>query len=199
MEASPHANFFSSLKQVERRIASEDKSKENPIPQIHSFPPSSEYDTGFSSVIHIQYPAETLIPQGGSQSQPPLEFLSDNSPLPNNSIDFSNHQETIGVEKEGGEFNGDDDEIWELCELLGLGKDGLYSEEIDCWGISGAKMKRLNGWVKCLMKDGFENEELRLGHLMVAKAVALSGGACELEFPDSVEELLLQDPPQSDP
>lgn len=154
-------------------------------------------------------------------SEPPLEFLSNSSQSPlSDPKSKSNNPNLID---RGGE-NRPVDDIQRLIQLLGLGdlceeeefggmiscngcegcESGFYSKIVGLKGPKcGKELERLNGWIKFFWNGGGGEEErlepLRLAYLLMGKAVFASNGGHEglegLEFPSTVEDFLLIDPP----
>ncbi|KAG1334911.1 hypothetical protein COCNU_03G010300 [Cocos nucifera] len=211
---SPHARFFSSLKQAEDRLASERK-------RTKRAPETCPSSDPLSSPIFLDSPAGPSTRPPGLQensSGPPLDFLS-SSPSPLDDDDDDG--------RGGGDEDGEAaDDIERLMALLGLSAgecagegDGVVGHCCDCSGgggfyskVAGVKgpkcdkeRRRLDGWIDYYYRgdDGGERREpARLAHLLLAKAVYLDWGREDGEdglgaigFPDTVKEFLEHDPP----
>ncbi|KAM1138627.1 hypothetical protein COP1_036535 [Malus domestica] len=236
--ASLHSNFFSSLKQVEKRLKFENpekKSSISPSPLLQSNKLLTEEES-LSSPLHLHFDQSN---NNNNQSlnalqesgEPPEAFLScsllfpptQQNPPQTNAL----HQpETINDTE-----NYAIGDIGELIELLGLSNcEGGEEERGDCCGggsgigggscrcqggfyekivgVKGPKcgkeVERLEGWIKCFMNGGGEGsiEPFRLAHLLLGKAAFVSDGADHgfggLEFPSTVGDFLLKDPPPTD-
>lgn len=217
MRPSSHTYFFSSLKQVEKRLKSENTSQSsiNPSPP----PPESDFTPpeSLSSPIYLNFDQPTTSNSILQESEPPQEFLSSSLDFPATHEDPPqsspiHNPETINL----FETNGVDD-IDLLMQLLGLSDckkeeqegvgldlnsncdDGFY---VKIAKVKGPKCKkevqRLEGWIKHFMNEGERKEPLILAHLLLAKAALLSdnsGGCGGFEFPSTVDEFLQNDPP----
>nr|DAD34926.1 TPA_asm: hypothetical protein HUJ06_005566 [Nelumbo nucifera] len=197
---SLHTSFFSSLKQVEKRLESESSS------QVHGHCSSStrigtscNSTDPLSSPIYLNHDQQPNSSSSSAlhDSEPPPEFLS-------HSLDFPvTHEDPPppNMEKQDqviGEAEDNKDDIEQLIELLSLSdcttenedeeKDkqkqrtsdgfcfchgGFYSKIA---GVRGPKcvkeMERLDGWIKYFLSggDGERKEPLRLVHLLLGKA-----------------------------
>ncbi|XP_028754774.1 uncharacterized protein LOC114719337 [Neltuma alba] len=219
---SLHSNFFSSLRQVEKRLK-----LEHPPPLPAPAPTKSQTQDGnYSSLgslsspmfLHLDQPiaSSSSDPCG---SEPPRAFLSisPDFPLP----DQQHPPHSSPSDRRRPEIEAEDDEIDEieqLMRLLGLPEEGDEEEggndcnSCHCEGgfyskIAGMKgpkckkeMKRLDGWIKYFREE--KKEPLRLAHLLLGKRVFLSEGGDDddhgfggLEFPSTVQEFLHTDPP----
>ncbi|XAR72443.1 hypothetical protein NMG60_11019078 [Bertholletia excelsa] len=225
--SSLHSSFFSSLKQVEKRIKLENPSQlstvSSPAPAAQ---PSGEGNyTGTESLgspmylnLDQHFCSNNSNTSSLRDSEPPREFLSNSFDFPHSredtpSTEVAQDPQTV----DRLEVNGID-EINSLIQLLGLSDceqdqqknldlvpsydGGFYSKIV---GVKGPKcrkeVKRLEGWIKhFLNNDGEERREpLRLAHLLLCKAALLSehdddGG--RFQFPSTIEEFLLNDPPK---
>ncbi|KAL5725497.1 hypothetical protein ACHQM5_008635 [Ranunculus cassubicifolius] len=221
---SRHTNFFSSLKQVEKRLKSEHSS---PIqPQISDQPTQPSSTDQLSAPLYLYASCDQ--PTSNTQTQDshaPLEFLSHSSScIPQTSPPqvVPEIDQNINEEVEHGK-----DDIQELLELLGLleidkednselkknvnkgcGGDGSFYSKIV--GVKGPKnekeRERLDGWIKYYLSgnaddDGGVKEPLRLVHLLIGKAIVANeeedcGGFGDIEFPSTVQEFLEYDPPR---
>ncbi|KAJ4975604.1 hypothetical protein NE237_000710 [Protea cynaroides] len=218
---SLHSNFFSSLKQVEKRLKSEDSS------DLTNHCSSSSTDH-LGSPIHINY-EHTSNSSNLQDSDPPQDFLS-------HSLDFPPTQEDppqLNIEQHNQRVNGDEDnkdDIEQLIALPGLSelrleedgekeegeKKGVIGTSGSCYcddgfyskiaGVKGPKcekeMERLDGWIKYLLKGDDEDgrsESLSLVHLLIGRAACAwqdGDGLGGLEFPSTIEEFLQNDPPK---
>uniref|UniRef100_A0A7N0SWB0 Uncharacterized protein n=1 Tax=Kalanchoe fedtschenkoi TaxID=63787 RepID=A0A7N0SWB0_KALFE len=192
----PHKKFFSSLKQVEKRM----KLENGEAPSA----PSQQDCTLTDSVASPLY--LDFDPTNGSscKSETPRVFLS--SPSPSSASQEVSVQ--VPMESEISEC----DEIEELMALLGLSEEGdddiggCSCNSCNCEGgfyekivgVEGPKcvreVARLNGWIEHFRKE--KKEPFRLAHLLLGKA-SLHSGDDELEFPSTLDEFLKNDPPLS--
>lgn len=91
------------------------------------------------------------------------------------------------------------------CSCNGCGgcENGFYSKIVGLKGPKcGKEVERLDGWINYFLNGGGEEERLeplRLAYLLLGKAAFASHNADEffegLEFPSTVEDFLLNDPP----
>ncbi|KAA0053967.1 uncharacterized protein E5676_scaffold480G00360 [Cucumis melo var. makuwa] len=221
---SLHSHFFSSLKQVEKRLKLDHSSQRDvlhpppPVPVQTNASSSTEEDL-LSTPMYLHFPQTNTSSTLQESSQPPLEFLSNYSHSPpSHPKSVSNPPNLI----DRGQ-NRDLDDIQRLIQLLGLEdscdekelgtkigcngcegcESGFYSKIV---GLKGPKcrkeVERLNGWIEFFSNGGGEEdrlEPLRLAYLLLGKAVFASNGddGCldGLEFPSTVEDFLLNDPP----
>ncbi|KAK9088621.1 hypothetical protein Scep_027703 [Stephania cephalantha] len=190
---SRHAKFFSSLKQVEKRLQSEPPQSPN-----QSSPSKSTDD--LDSPLYLNFHSNhTCSSSSFSSIHPPREFFSE-SP---NSVQITAQEKPSKREESGG------DDVEELIGVLGLmelkgnyygelmrrGEDGFYGKIVGAKGPKCEKeVKRLDGWIEHLLRE--RREGLRIGHLLLCKAASLAvGGLGEIEFPSTVQEFLEHDPP----
>ncbi|XP_020595577.1 uncharacterized protein LOC110035648 [Phalaenopsis equestris] len=203
---SPHDRFFSSLNQVEKRLASE-KELISPPSQV-----------SFSSPLYLSsskpQPASFKPSTLDESSDPAPEFLSIPPEKAHDLTPPEAVQDDINDEEE-------DDEIDGLISLLGLSEDGedcggglgssycsgggFYRKVVGLKGPNCEKeMQRLDGWIVHYRRE--RKEPARLAHLLLAKAVSLAGrdwgtdddndaAFGEIGFPSTVEEFLGHDPP----
>ncbi|XP_047310557.1 uncharacterized protein LOC124914119 [Impatiens glandulifera] len=202
---SIHDGFFSSVRQVEKRLKLENPPEpcNFPSPQPpSSLPKPTENDTqvdSLSSPIYLNFD----IPNNSSvlqDSETPREFLSDSD-----SFDFpsktgissqlnSNHNNNNNV-KDSQSIESDEedglDEIESLIRLLGLsdlkktvgfvsddGDSQFYGKIVGVKGPkSGKEVQRLEGWIKHFLNEDGDKciEPLRLAHLLLGKAALVSG------------------------
>lgn len=218
--SSPHSNFFSSLKQVEKRLK-----LDNPPGEASS----TTLIESLSSPLYLNFEqANTSTTSSAFQdSEPPRQFLSSSSEFPQtneNAHEQSTLQEqtTDGFQVEGV------NEIDLLVQLLGLsncdkrqkedqngvdmgfkngGDDSEFFAKVV--GMRGPKsrkeVKRMDGWIKHFKSenDGEEGsrEPLRLAHLLLGKFAFVSRGNDSfggLVFPSTIEEFLQNDPPEDE-
>ncbi|XP_077210687.1 uncharacterized protein LOC143846156 [Tasmannia lanceolata] len=201
---SLHSAFFSSLKQVEKRLASENNNKPNKNPPQNlssSSIPTTKVTTtsetdGLTSPIYLNYHQSNS--PNIQDSDPPQEFLSDSIESPpsddNDGDDIERLMDLLGYVSDCGEGRRDLKGNSCLCN------GEFYSNVV---GMKGPKcekeMERLEKWIRFYSNDSGERREpLRLAHLLLAKAVYLDGDDCSfggMEFPSTVEEFLKNDPP----
>ncbi|KAG8045516.1 hypothetical protein GUJ93_ZPchr0008g13974 [Zizania palustris] len=212
---SRHAGFFASLKQVEDRLAAEERQQppsRNPEPPLFSY-------TMTASPLFLGPATDTATDShGGESSGPALDFLT-------LSKDDELEQEP---QAEAGEEEDDDsgEDIARLMALLGLSPprggsdpgrnddDDDHSGGCDCSGGDGflAKVvgvvgpkcdkekKRVDGWLEYYYRDGECREPARLAHLVLAKASWSweeegHRSASPIVFPTTVKEFLDRDAP----
>ncbi|EEF41009.1 uncharacterized protein LOC8284665 [Ricinus communis] len=213
---SLHSNFFSSLKQVEKRLKLESPTKPSsfspppgPPPNIKTNYTSTE---SLSTPIYLQEESNSnssTTPQESSEA--PLAFLS-SSPsqfLPNppeeeqsRSIhedgvdDIQLLMQVLGLSDIRKRNKGQQVEGNECCECEG----GFYEKIV---GVKGPKCKiemdRLERWIDYFLHNsecGAEGrmEPLRLAFLLLGRATfELDTG---LDFPSTIEDFLKYDPPR---
>ncbi|XP_020097088.1 uncharacterized protein LOC109716175 [Ananas comosus] len=200
---SSHARFFSSLKQVEERLASED-SPPNKTPKPEA---SSSIDPS-GSPIFLAYPQSNLR-DSDSGSGPARDFLSSSSCSEEKGGE--DHADQKEQECDTGDED-DDDEIEHLMNLLdvevdveGAGEAAESCGECEFYakvgGVRGPKCEkerqRLEGWVEHFYRGwrgAGRREPARLAHLLLAKASCSADGCGGIGFPETVEEFLEHDP-----
>ncbi|MED6118843.1 hypothetical protein PIB30_006338 [Stylosanthes scabra] len=194
-----HSKFFSSLKQVEKRLKLEQTTA--------SVESVSESESSCSAMFLGTAHAYGVVPQ--DSSEPPLGFLSvlggstASPPCADGAANNSQLEEAN---------DDDDDDIERLMQLLGLSEEEQWDDALQdggsCHceggfhskivGVVGPKcsreVKRLDGWINHFLNGGGEDklEPLRLAHLLLGKAAFVSG---DLEFPSTIQEFLHNDPP----
>ncbi|KAD7116898.1 hypothetical protein E3N88_04166 [Mikania micrantha] len=209
-----HTHFFSSLKQVEKRLKLDDgnpPSSPPPTPppsqppllqprQTETQPPESSISSPID--FHHQHTNTSSTLHDNSIEQPPQEFLSINdinefeSNPYKNPPQFSNSETNFSIV-------GDIDSMIQLLrlsdserkppEMPDVADDEFYDKIVKVKGPKCKKeVERLDNWMNYLMNKGRQEEPLRLAHLLMAKAAFVTGG---LEFPSTVDEFLQNDPP----
>ncbi|KAL8229822.1 hypothetical protein R6Q57_014722 [Mikania cordata] len=212
-----HTHFFSSLKQVEKRLKLDDgnpPSSPPPAPppsqppllqprQTETQPPESSISSPI--YFHHQHTNISSTLHDNSIEQPPQEFLSINDinefeSNPNkNPPQFSNWETNFSIV-------GDIDSMIQLLrlsdserkppEMPDVADDEFYDKIVKVKGPKCKKeVERLDNWMNYLMNKGGQEEPLRLAHLLMAKAAFVTGGGGGLEFPSTVDEFLQNDPP----
>ncbi|RDX68357.1 hypothetical protein CR513_52667 [Mucuna pruriens] len=203
LSVSSHSNFFSSLKQVEKRLK---------IEQTSSAIESEIEESSLSSPMFLQPSGSQNCPSQDS-SEPPQAFLSISQEFP------PTHQVPSQTDliTPVNEAEDDNDDIKQLMQLLGLSeeqvpKDGVFYDGDSCHceggfyakivGVEGPKCRkevlRLDGWIKHFLNGGGEEklEPFRLAHLLLGKAAFISDSAFgELDFPSTIQHFLHTDPP----
>ncbi|KAL9682603.1 hypothetical protein QQ045_014405 [Rhodiola kirilowii] len=189
-----HEKFFSSLKQVEKRL----KMEKGKLPS--SAPSQCNCTSTGSAVSPLYLDFDSTNISCGSET--PRAFLSNSSSTPSHNVSDQLHL----VESEC-------DEIEMMMGLLGL--SGEKDEEVCCnscnceggfyekiVGVKGPKcgkeVERLNVWIDYYCKGEREErkEPLRLAHLLLGKASLVFGDdEPDLEFPSTLDEFLKNDPP----
>ncbi|KAK3006521.1 hypothetical protein RJ639_036730 [Escallonia herrerae] len=199
---SAHTHFFSSLKQVEKRLKSDRTSKPTALSSPTPVPPqedTSDYaptESVLGSPIYLNFDRPPTSTSTVQESAPPQEFLS-------NSLDFPPTREDpppqSSPEENPPEIYQNDgvDDIQLLMQLLGLSEGKEGDEQVgdscglECWsddgflgdivGVKGPKCKkevaRLEGWITYFMNGGGMDEKmepLRLAHLLLGKAALLA-------------------------
>ncbi|OIT39347.1 hypothetical protein A4A49_14362 [Nicotiana attenuata] len=212
---SPHSIFFSSLKQLEKRLK-----LDNPTQQETTETPETE---SFISPLYLNCDETSNTSNTNlKESETPLQFLSNSPlfPLPQQTpsqINPTQVQER-SVDKIEAEGNGVD-EIELLMQLLGLSdskREGSKRVEVDLGcddafygkivGVKGPKsekeVERLEGWIEHFLNSnnsGERRESFRLAHLLLGKAALIHSevfdGVGSFEFPSTVDEFLHNDPP----
>lgn len=210
---SSHSKFFSSLRQVEKRLKLENTSttKTTESEQVQE----SNVVSTLSSPLFLQQSCNQTCPTQ-ENSEPPQQFLSVSQGF------TLTHQHPSQITTPSDESQEEDvDEIEGLMKLLGMSEEerdgfkgdddcdschcegGFYSKIV---GVEGPKCKkevlRLDGWIKHFLNDGVEKKEpLRLAHLLLGKAAFISEGANsgfeDLDFPSTIQEFLYTDPPSN--
>ncbi|KAM3284729.1 hypothetical protein P3S67_023528 [Capsicum chacoense] len=206
---SPHSNFFSSLKQLEKRLKLENNPSQK---EVIDTPTQS-----LMSPLYLNCDDSITSNTNLKESETPLRFLS-NSPLDQETpphISPKQVQERVGVVEADGDGV---DEIQLLMQLLGLTdrkREGSKKMEVEFGcddafygkvvGVKGPKsekeVERLQGWIEHLMdrNSGERRESFRLAHLLLGKAALIhsevSHGVDRFEFPSTVDEFLHNDPP----
>ncbi|XP_062096071.1 uncharacterized protein LOC133801858 [Humulus lupulus] len=216
---SLHSSFFSSLKQVEKRLKLEEQqSHPQPEPSTHSLSTQSS----LSSPIYLQLNHSNHNQDSSTlqeSSEPPQQFLSCSPEfLPTHQIPIQSNVPELP--KPVTETQSDPVcDIEGLIQLLGLSENGeerqeeasschcengFYSKIAKVKGPKCAKeVERLEGWIDYFLNGGNDGEEkiepFRLSLLLLGKAAFVSqgadGGFGGLEFPSTIEEFLLNDPP----
>ncbi|OMP08837.1 hypothetical protein COLO4_06066 [Corchorus olitorius] len=220
---SLHSNFFSSLKQVEKRLRLELPENSSSTPS--HVPETNPTETESPLYLQIDQPENTNInntlqdssdcPQAFLSASP--QFPSINQPQINPPAPDLNPTTSIN----------DIDDIECLIQLLGLSdnlggtqkrekkqkeKDvvcegkgnscgcecGFYEKIV---GVKGPKcekeVERMEGWIRYFLKNG--NDPLRLAFLLMGKAAFERGedDSESLEFPCVIDEFLKIDPPEA--
>ncbi|KAF3328846.1 hypothetical protein FCM35_KLT05924 [Carex littledalei] len=187
---SRHARFFSSLDQVENRLAFEKKQKLSPLVELtpksefkeSNFSPSQSDSLG--SPLYLANPNPN--PAGPNNSGPALDFLSD--------TETPQEEEQALEEKDGDEINlvqdcGEERDIEKLIKLLCLSGGG---NKLRC-----QKERKLDEWIEYYYKiwrDGERREQTRLTYLLLSKASYNNGN---FEFPKAMDEFLEVAPPST--
>ncbi|BAT74117.1 uncharacterized protein HKW66_Vig0005080 [Vigna angularis] len=202
---SSHLNFFSSLKQVEKRLK---------LDQTSAAIESQIQESTLGSPIFLQSNCSQNCPSQDS-SEPPQAFLSVPQEFPATYQNPSQIDHVTPV-NEAEDDDDDDDDIEQLMQLLGLSEEqeqrddnfddcgschcegGFYAKVV---GVEGPKCRkevvRLDGWIKHFLNGGGQEklEPLRLAHLLLGKAAFVSDGGAyrELDFPSTIQEFLHTD------
>ncbi|KAG8385325.1 hypothetical protein BUALT_Bualt03G0031100 [Buddleja alternifolia] len=218
--ASPHAQFFTSLKHLEKRLKLEnDRSPPSAPPppllpiEHHDDIKSTQQSDSLGTPIYLNCNQSTINTNTSNvqESEIPQEFLSNSPDFPptHHSIPQENHQAEIHetVDQSGSD---DIDALMQLLRLSGSEErndvgcdDGFYGKIVGVKGPkSGKEVERLEGWIKHFLNgDDEETEPFRLAHLLLAKAafVHWDDGDCVgfggFVFPSTVDEFLQNDPP----
>ncbi|CAH1425058.1 unnamed protein product [Lactuca virosa] len=214
----PHKLFFSSLKQVEKRLKLDDGNPPTPplppppLPQPQPQTSETQPSESFSSAPIYLYNQPTNASstfQDNSIEQAPAEFLShdDIDEFPSNTGKTPNQ---LKESEDNLPENSSVDDVDAMIRVLKLsdfdGKgpeipdfsdDEFYDRIVKVKGPRSKKeVERLDGWIKYLLNNG-GREPLRVAHLLLAKAavVSVGGGGDGVEFPSTVDEFLQNDPP----
>lgn len=194
---SPHSQFFSSLRQVEKRLKLEESAQQSfglsPPPLIlpgenHE---NTEQTDSLGTPIYLNYkhpaPATEANISTLQESEVPREFLTDSTDFP--PIHRSPPEENRGsaettVDHDERSNLGDDIEL--LMQLLQLSDSGEQIERVNLInvgcddgfyrkiaGLKGPKslkeLERLEGWIKHFLNSK-ERKAFVLTHLLLAKA-----------------------------
>ncbi|KAH7568609.1 hypothetical protein ACOSP7_011621 [Xanthoceras sorbifolium] len=211
---SLHTSFFSSLKQVEKRLKLEHQSK----PSNSSSQPVPETNCNLTSTESLSSPIYLHLDQTNSNYSTLQESSGSQAPQTFHSLspEFPPTQQNPPHIPAHDEETDDIDDIQRLVQLLGL-KDlvreekgrvgdgggcecegGFYEKII---GVKGPKcekeVERMEGWISYFLRDcDCDGEEpLRLAYLLLGKA-AFDFGSGGLEFPSTVDDFLRHDPPK---
>ncbi|KAK9268024.1 hypothetical protein L1049_010463 [Liquidambar formosana] len=198
---SSHTNFFSSLRQVEKRLKTENPSDSS----TPSSPPARPYISTWTNPTTAQ-PFKTANPHRHSSQIPQTSHQPIKIPPQINGPDSP--KTTNDVEED------EIDDIERLIQLLGLSdcreeeqeeesgncggnschcEGGFYAKIV---GVKGPKcvkeVERLEGWIKHFSSGGVHEriEPLRLAHLLLGKAAFVLGDTSVfggLEFPSTIE------------
>ncbi|GMI85976.1 hypothetical protein HRI_002266900 [Hibiscus trionum] len=206
---SLHCNFFSSLKQVEKRLKLEEN---QPDSGQSSSTPSHVPDTNPTPTqslstplyLHLTHPSDTNVSNTVEDSEPPQAFISSSSSSPQ-FIPTKETQPQINP-PDSPTASNDRDEIQYLMQLLGLSDNlgetqkrekqkqktvvcgggscgcecGFYEKIV---GVKGPKcekeVERMEGWIRHLLRNG--SEPLRLAFLLIGKAAFESGDDSEFQ------------------
>ncbi|KAL3833614.1 hypothetical protein ACJIZ3_008350 [Penstemon smallii] len=207
-----HNPFFTSLKQLEKRLKLENHPSPPPLHNSEeNIQNTQQTEDLLDTPIYLNenHPAPT---PSSHESETPRQFLS-------NSPDFPHEENYAAVQEpvDNHERRSLDDEIEVLMQLLGLSdseqpnkmvahfdsgcEDGFYGRIVGVKGPkSGKEVDRLEGWIKHFM-NGEKKEPFRLVHLLLVKAAFVHSGndsdsSCKgFEFPSTVDEFLQNDPP----
>ncbi|KAK4361305.1 hypothetical protein RND71_020257 [Anisodus tanguticus] len=166
---SPHSNFFSSLKQLEKRLKLDKPPQQEPIDT-----PTTQ---SLISPLYLncdETPIDSITSNKNiKESETPLQFLS-NSPLAQETPNPTQVQEMV-------DGNGVD-EIELLMQLLGLSDRKRVEVDLGCddafygkiVGVKGPKsekeVERLEGWIEHFLNSGERRDSFRLAHLLLGKA-----------------------------
>ncbi|KAK7243108.1 hypothetical protein RIF29_37893 [Crotalaria pallida] len=222
LSLSSHSKFFSSLKQVEKRLKL-DHTSPPPPPTNESQIQENNFSSSSSLIspmfLHLDEPVGAQICRGQESSEPPQAFLSIPQQFPPTRTSPSHNLAIVNKAQE------EDDDVEQLMRLLGISEkqidDGFDEDGRDCnschceggfyakvVGVEGPKcgkeVKRLDGWINHFMNGGGGEEKLeplRLAHLLLGKAAFVSegadGGFGGLDFPSTIQEFLHTDPPSN--
>ncbi|PIA30093.1 hypothetical protein AQUCO_05700067v1 [Aquilegia coerulea] len=192
----PHTKFFSSLKQVEKRLKSEHDNQQGEGTSSSSSlsAPLYLYNTSYDQENQV-----IINTQEDLDSNPPQEFIShhsstfDDIQAPSNVVD-----DEVRVVDHG---KNDIQEVLQHLGLLGIenkemgksemknlrseddGNGGIGSFYSKIVGVKGPKnekeMDRLDGWIKYFLSNNDDEginvmEPLRLIHLLIGKAVVIA-------------------------
>ncbi|KAJ0669091.1 hypothetical protein HanPI659440_Chr17g0697101 [Helianthus annuus] len=198
----PHKHFFTSLKQVEKRLKLDDGNPPPPPPQQPPPPPpqtetqSTESSTSSPIYFHNHHTNTSSTLNNNSIEQPPQEFLSINdSPQLHNLENSLFESDAVGGVESMLELLGLSEFDCKGPEMPEVGDDEFFDKIVKVKGPKCKKeVERLDNWIKYFLNSG--REPFRLAHLLMAKAaVVAAAGGDELEFPCTVDEFLENDPP----
>ncbi|KAI3818455.1 hypothetical protein L1987_12262 [Smallanthus sonchifolius] len=205
-----HKQFFSSLKQVEKRLKLDDGNPPPPppppLPQPQSETQLSESFNSSPIYFHNQHTNTASTLHDNSIEQPPQEFLSINESQSNPNQNPPQLNKPENNCSENGAVGGIESMIQllrlsdfdgKVPEMPDVADDEFYDKIVKVKGPKSRKeVERLDNWIKYLLNNG-GREPLRLAHLLLAKAavVSVGGDGDGLEFPSTVDEFLQNDPP----
>lgn len=213
----PHAQFFTSLKHLEKRLKLENHGSAGPS----TFPPppppierqeiinSTQQTDSLGTPIYLYTQSATINTNSSNflESEAPQEFLSRSPP--------ANHDEAeVGNRVDRPERLDLDGDVGALMQLLRLSEvkekaggddagcecddDEFFERIVAVKGPKNAKeLRRLEGWIKHFLKGGERREPFRLVHLLLGKAALIQSddGFGGLVFPSTINEFLQVDPP----
>ncbi|KAL0011597.1 hypothetical protein SO802_006705 [Lithocarpus litseifolius] len=232
---SPHSNFFSSLKRVEKRLKLEDTSKPPTLSVSSQSQNSINLATeSLSSPLYLHLDQSHSLSEPQQQQQPFLSSTSSQFPQTQKSNDLlllHDQPKTVFHTQQQEAI----DDIQRLIQLLGLsdcycngdnkeeeeeegkrerpkivgnscdfdeGENGFYAKIVGVKGPKcGKEVERLEGWIQYFMNGEMERREpLRLAYLLLGKAAIENKDDADcgyggLDFPTSVQQFLLNDPP----
>ncbi|CAK7350255.1 unnamed protein product [Dovyalis caffra] len=211
---SVHSNFFSSLRQVEKRLKLENPTTlETNYTESLSTPIYLHTDQEPINNILVSFNEESKFLSLSLQSSPKTSHYDRNTIKESKTDDIDDIQQLIrllGLSdiRERNQIQQEDNE--RVCVGGGecCGCEGGFFEKIV--GVKGPKcekeVERLEGWIRYFLGDGDGDgdggeetrEPLRLAFLLLGKAaIELEGadGGGGLDFPSTVEEFLKLDPP----
>ncbi|KAJ0799267.1 hypothetical protein HanLR1_Chr00c2100g0834351 [Helianthus annuus] len=196
----PHKHFFTSLKQVEKRLKLDDgnhrrhhnhhRHHHKPKPNQPK-PPQALRSTSTTTTPTPHQPSTTT--PSNNPSRIPL-YQRRHSPVTQFRKQFIRKRRRWGVDSMF-ELLGLSDFDCKGAEMAEVGDDEFFDKIVKVKGPKCKKeVERLDNWIKYFLNSG--REPLRLAHLLMAKAaVVAAAGADELEFPCTVDEFLENDPP----
>ncbi|XVE51572.1 hypothetical protein DITRI_Ditri02bG0052400 [Diplodiscus trichospermus] len=218
---SLHCNFFSSLKQVEKRLKLENQTDLEPSTSISSQVPETNPTPtqSLSTPLYLHSDHHTNITNNTLQdsSEPPQAFLSsspqflpthqtppqinypDPPAMPKNIDDIEYFMQLLGLSDNREEIQKREKQKAVVCGGNSCGCECGFYEKIV--GVKGPKcekeVERMEGWIRYFLRTG--SEPLRLAFLLMGKAAFESHEDCgseSLEFPSVIDEFLKIDPPK---
>ncbi|KAL8493396.1 hypothetical protein ACS0TY_024563 [Phlomoides rotata] len=207
---SPHAQFFTSLKHLEKRLKLENhptgpsSSSLSQPRQRQETTKDTQQTQSLGTPIYLyddEFPTTNTNTSNLQESEAPPEFLSRSPDFPP-----TPHEERID-QPERIDLDDDIELLMQLLKLtgseqveerIGFNDDGFLDKIVGAKGPKSVmEAERLDRWIKEFMK-GEKKEAFRLAHLLLGKAAAFvhsDDGFGGLVFPSTIDDFLINDPP----
>ncbi|KAL8468441.1 hypothetical protein ACS0TY_031596 [Phlomoides rotata] len=213
---SPHTQFFTSLKHLEKRLKLENHPTGPSSSSLSQPPPppsqllerqettkDTQQTQSLGTPIYLyddEFPTTNTNASNLQESEAPPEFLSRSPDFPP-----TPHEERID-QPERIDLDDDIELLMQLLKLtdseqvkerIGFNDDGFLDKIV---GVKGPKSvmeaDRLDRWITEFMK-GEKKEPFRLAHLLLGKAAFMHSDDDYdgLVFPSTIDDFLLNDPP----